>query len=65
MCISDAEMSVLRKYAALEETIIGMGLDGIWLLKPLFNVSYAIHYMHSTHTPPHSAPMILTHRGVS
>jgi hypothetical protein len=65
MCISDAEMSVLRKYASLEETIIGMGLDGIWLLKPLLNVSYAIHYMHSTRTPPHSASMILTHRGVS
>jgi hypothetical protein len=48
MCISDAEVSVLRKYAGLEEKIVGMGLDGIWLLKPLLNVSYAIRYMHST-----------------
>jgi hypothetical protein len=43
-------MGVLRNYAALEETIIGMGLDGIWLLKPLFNVSYVIRYMHCTQT---------------
>jgi hypothetical protein len=65
MCISEAEMSVLRKYAGLEEKIIGMGLDGIWLLKSLFNVSDAVRCFAYAPTPSHSASMILTRRGVS
>lgn len=36
---SRAEVEILRKYAALEDSIVGMGLDGVWLVKPLLNVT--------------------------